>query len=245
MLLDIQNSGLKQALFFFFVFLFVLFCFLKMHFIVSLPLPPPCLSLSTGAHCEVFAVQHWDGMGRWPSAKPCPVCQAACVLQAPGLSAHPQTIPHLMVPPQVLWQHREDPRDSQHPLASPAASGGAPAGSSPLAATGAGPESCFGDPGRSCCPAASLRYPLPPSSEPGEADAPPPPGTGPPSGTPLGCALSAPSLYPVGGVPRKGWLPFKIAIQQFWTVGDLDRALGQSWKPGPLAEVPMPSLVIP
>ncbi|CAO2643299.1 hypothetical protein LEMLEM_LOCUS26587 [Lemmus lemmus] len=53
--------------------------------------------------------------------------------------------------------------------------------------------------------------------EPGEADAPPPPGTGPPSGTPLGCALSAPSLYPVGGVPRKGWLPFKIAIQQFWT----------------------------
>lgn len=61
MLLDFQNSGLKQASFFVFWFFYAFYC-------LSLS-----VCVSTGGHCEMFAVQHWDGMGRWPSAQPSPV----------------------------------------------------------------------------------------------------------------------------------------------------------------------------
>lgn len=190
-----------------------------MHFIVS---PSVCVCLLVGTvRCLLFST----GMG-WvggPQPSPAPSCVSGCMCSASSWAEHTSSDhapPH--GGPTGLWQHREDPKDPQHPRASPAASGGAPAGSAPPAATGACPENCFGNPARLCSPAASLRYPLPPSSGPGEADVPLPPGIGPPSGIPPGYALCAPSLSPVGvGCAQTGWLSFTVAIQQFWTVGDL------------------------
>lgn len=83
-----------------------------MHFIVS---PSVCVCLLVGTvRCLLFST----GMG-WvggPQPSPAPSCVSGCMCSASSWAEHTSSDhapPHGA--PTGLWQHREDPRDPQHP----------------------------------------------------------------------------------------------------------------------------------